>query len=238
LASIRALSEILLQGPEIDSDQRTHFLRVVVKETERLTRLINQVLDLAKVKAGRMSWKVSDVSMGDVIEEAIASMKHVIDEQQITLELLLPTETRLIRADRDRMLQVVVNLLSNAIKFRDRDGGRIGVSLAEEASAIRVEVWDNGRGIRPEDRELVFDRFAQLSDALDGKPEGSGLGLAISSHIIGRFGGRMWVEGGEGEGARLVFTVPFAESADGLETDADMDAIPIAGDTSASASAL
>ncbi len=159
LASIRALSEILLQGPEIDSDQRTHFLRVVVKETERLTRLINQVLDLAKVKAGRMSWKVSEVSMSDVIEEAVDSMKHVIDEQQIALELRLPPDTRPIRADRDRMLQVVVNLLSNAIKFRDRAGGRIGVSLAEEASAIRVEVWDNGprhpaRGPRTRLREV------------------------------------------------------------------------------------
>jgi Na+/proline symporter/nitrogen-specific signal transduction histidine kinase len=237
LASIRALSEILLQGPEIDPGQRTHFLRVVVKETDRLTRLINQVLDLAKVKAGRMSWQLSDVNMTDVIEEAVASMRHVIDEQQIALELRLPAALRPVRADRDRMLQVVVNLLSNAIKFRDRQRGRIGVSLVEEASAIRVEVRDNGRGIRPEDRELVFDRFAQLSDPVDGKPEGSGLGLAISSRIVERFGGRMWVEGGQGEGARLVFTVPYTGSGDGLESEAELDPFPAAGEQPASANA-
>jgi Na+/proline symporter/nitrogen-specific signal transduction histidine kinase len=209
LASIRALSEILLQGPEIDSDQRTHFLGVVVKEAERLTRLVNQVLDLAKVKAGRMTWQLSDVDMAEVLDEAVESLRYLLDERSIALETNIQRGLPAVRVDRDRMLQVVLNLLSNAIKFCDPEDARIDIALTGHGDSIRVEVRDNGRGIAMDDRQLVFDRFSQLTDPVDGKPEGSGLGLAISRHIVERFGGRIWVEGESGAGAHLLFTVPY-----------------------------
>jgi signal transduction histidine kinase len=223
LASIRALSEILLQCPEIDSAQRTHFLKIIVQETERLTRLINQVLDLAMVKAGRMAWNISDVNIAEVIEQAVSSIKHLIDTRNISLSLDLEASVPNVRADRDRLLQVVLNLLSNAVKFCDSTNGRVGVVLRAERGSVRVEVWDNGRGIQAEDQDLIFERFTQLTDPVAGKPEGSGLGLAISNHIIRHIGGQLWVASRDGMGARFTFSIPAALANGGAD-----DPLPVA----------
>jgi signal transduction histidine kinase len=105
-------------------------------------------------------------------------------------------------------MQVLVNLLSNAAKFSDPGRGRVEVALAEDAGYLRVDVRDNGPGIRREDHQAIFDKFRQAGDTLTGKPRGSGLGLHISRRIVEHFGGRMWVESRPGEGACFSFTLP------------------------------
>jgi Na+/proline symporter/signal transduction histidine kinase len=211
LTSIRALSEILFEDPELDTSQRTKFLGIIIKESERLTRLISQVLDLAKIEAGSADWHPSEVDLKELIEEAAAAVGPVMVEHDVALTLDLPDRVPPVTADRDRLMQVMLNLVSNAVKFCDKAGGRITIALTERPDALRVDVTDNGPGIRPEDQELIFEKFRQVGDTLTEKPHGTGLGLPISRQIITHLGGRLWVESEPGKGAKFSFTVPRQE---------------------------
>ncbi len=154
LTSIRAFSEILHDNPELDADERQKFLNIIIQESERLTRLINQVLDLAKLESGRAEWQVSDVDLKGVIEDSIDATGQLFRAGNVALEMHLPAEARLAHADRDRLVQVLINLLSNAVKFVRPDEGRVSVRLSDHAGSLRVEVADNGPGIslgKPED---------------------------------------------------------------------------------------
>jgi Na+/proline symporter/signal transduction histidine kinase len=213
LTSIRAFTEILSQDPDIDIAQRRKFLGIVVKETERLTRLINQVLDLAKIESGRAEWHETRVDMREVISDTVTAMEQVFQEKGIRVSTRMPERVSPVRADLDRMIQVVLNLLSNAVKFSDPRAGRIEVTLSEGDGGLRVDVRDNGPGVRPQDRDIIFDKFRQAGDTLTGKPQGTGLGLPISRHIIEHHGGRLWVESQPGAGACFSFTLPFSRVA-------------------------
>lgn len=212
LTSIRAFSEILLTEPDLDPADRTKFLHIITRETERLTRLINQVLDLAKLESGRAEWKVTQVDVREVVAQALAGMQQVYKEKGVRLEAQLPDSVPTVSADRDRLVQVLLNLLSNALKFCAEGCGRVEVALRERDGTVRVDVKDNGPGIRKADQGLIFDKFRQAGDTLTGKPEGTGLGLPISRQIVEHLGGRMWVESRVGEGACFSFTLPAAKA--------------------------
>lgn len=208
LTSIRALTEILLDTPDVGEEERNKFLGIIAKEAERLTRLINQVLDLAKIESGRADWVQSRVDMKEVIADTLAAMEQLFREKNIKVEARLPDKVSPVAVDLDRMIQVMLNLLSNAVKFCDGDNGRIEIALAERDGTLRVDVSDNGRGISPEHHETIFSKFHQVGDTLTDKPLGTGLGLHISRQIVEHFGGRMWVESSLGAGARFSFTLP------------------------------
>jgi len=120
----------------------------------------------------------------------------------------LPDNVPVVIVDLDRMIQVMLNLLSNAVKFCDGERGRIEVALFEEGDGLRVDVCDNGRGVKAEEHEAIFAKFHQADDPLTAKPQGSGLGLHISRQIVEHFGGRLWVESALGGGARFSFVLP------------------------------
>jgi Na+/proline symporter/nitrogen-specific signal transduction histidine kinase len=215
LTSIRATAEILQSRPDLDAARRAQFVSVIVKESERLTRLINQVLDLAKLESGAAEWHTVDVDLRALVEEAAASTAALLREREVELALVLPERAAPIRSDRDRLMQVLLNLLSNAIKFCPAGGrGRIEVALhAGEAGEAaeggwQIDVRDNGIGIAPEDQQAIFEKFRQVGDTLTGKPQGTGLGLPISRQIIARLGGRLWVTSAPGAGATFSFTLP------------------------------
>jgi hypothetical protein len=208
LTSIRAFSEILHDNPELPVERRGQFLGIILKESERLTRLINQVLDLSKIEAGKLEWNVSDVNLREVVEESLVATSQLFNEKQIRLEVELLDNVPSVTADRDRIIQVMINLLSNAIKFCDSGAGWVGVRLHQRINTLQVDVSDNGRGIKPEETEIVFEKFRQVGDALTDKPQGTGLGLPISRHIITHFNGRLWVESTPGQGATFSFTLP------------------------------
>ncbi len=208
LTSIRAFTQILLENPDVEPEQRSKFLGIITKETERLTRLINQVLDLSKIESGSAEWHESSVDMREVVADTVTGMSQVFEERNIKVQTQLPEGTRTVRADVDRMIQVMLNLLSNAAKFCDPAHGRIDIALSEQAGALRIDVRDNGPGIDPEDQKVIFDKFRQGGDTLTSKPHGSGLGLHISRQIVEHFGGRMWVESTPGRGACFSFTLP------------------------------
>jgi signal transduction histidine kinase len=206
---MRAFAEILLDNAELPLAERERFLRIIVEEVERLTRLIDQVLDLSKIESGRAEWRLTEVDLGELIEESATATAQLMAEREIDLELRLPEASPRVTADPDRVKQVVINLLSNAAKYCDASAGRVIVELGVDDGAARVDVRDNGPGVRPEERHLIFERFRQGS-APTGRRAGTGLGLAISRDIIRHLGGDVWVEGAAGEGATFSFTLPLA----------------------------
>jgi signal transduction histidine kinase len=208
LTSIRAFTQILLEDPEIELEQRKKFLGIITKETERLTRLINQVLDLSKIESGKAGWQTSRFDMNDVIADAVTGMSQVFEERNIRVDMRVPAKPVAVSADVDRIIQVLLNLLSNAAKFCDPRQGQVEIALSEHDGMLRVDVRDNGPGIEPADQGVVFDKFRQVGDTLTAKPHGSGLGLHISRQIVEHFGGRMWVESSLGRGACFSFTLP------------------------------
>jgi signal transduction histidine kinase len=208
LTSIRAFTQILLENPQVELDQRKKFLAIITKESERLTRLINQVLDLSKIESGRAEWHESAVDMREVVADTVTGMSQVFEEREIRVNTSVPDRLKPVKADVDRMIQVMLNLLSNAAKFCEPGRGRIEIAVSEQAAGLRIDVRDNGPGIDPADQKVIFDKFRQVGDTLTGKPHGSGLGLHISRQIVEHFGGRMWVESAPGQGACFSFTLP------------------------------
>ena len=213
LTAIRSFTEILHDNPQLPAAERARFLGIVIKETQRLTRLINQVLDVSRLESGRVEWHESLLDMREVIEDTAASTSQLFRERDVKLERQLPGRVPKVRADLDRIVQVVVNLLSNAVKFIEPGRGRVQITLVEEPGFLRVDVRDNGPGISPADQELIFDKFRQAADPLTGKPQGSGLGLYISRRIIEHSGGRLWVTSRPGQGACFSFTLPLVNEA-------------------------
>jgi signal transduction histidine kinase len=210
LTSIRAFSEILQDDPEIQLPDRRRFLGIIVKETQRLTRLINQMLDMAKIESGA-EWHASHLDVAEVVQESVEATSQLFLDKAVQLSFSVSGAVPRIRADRDRLMQVLINLLSNAVKFCPAGRGRVDVRLADFKGLLRVDVQDNGPGIDPAHHETIFEKFRQSGDALGVRPAGTGLGLAISRSIIERFGGRLWVESELGKGATFSFVLPLEE---------------------------
>ncbi len=208
LTSIRAFSEILHDNPDIDTAERQRFLAIIIQESERLTRLINQVLDLAKLESGRAEWRVVDVDVPAVVRDAADATGQLFSAKEVPLDVRIATGIPPVRADRDRLLQVLINLLSNAAKFVDAGTGRVTVDVGRDGGNVVVGVTDNGPGIAADDRAIIFEKFRQAGDTMTGKPAGTGLGLPISRQIVEHLGGRLWVENAPGRGARFAFSVP------------------------------
>jgi Na+/proline symporter/signal transduction histidine kinase len=209
LTSIRALSEILHGHPQLDISERSKYLNIIIKESGRLTRLINDVLDLSKIESGNIEWNITEVDVKGVIEDAVSATSQLFNENNVRLEVNLSENVPVIRVDRDRLMQVVINMLSNAVKFCDRKAGVVSIRLLQIAQSLRVDVHDNGPGISPGDQHIIFEKFRQAGDTLTEKPQGTGLGLTISRHIIEHFNGRLWVESEIGKGATFSFTLPL-----------------------------
>jgi Na+/proline symporter/signal transduction histidine kinase len=209
LASIRAFSEILADDPEIELQQRKKFLDIIVIETERLTRLVNQVLDLAKIESGHANWRIEQVDLGELIGVGCEVNARLFSERGVRLIVELPEETCTVSADRDRLMQVLVNLLSNAAKFAPENTGEVRVRLRRDDKIFRVSVRDNGPGVPVEDQQDIFEKFRQGSSS--EKPVGTGLGLPISRRIIEHFGGRIQVQSRPGYGAVFTFELPAME---------------------------
>lgn len=207
LTSIRALSEIVKDNPDMDEEQRSEFLGRIVKETERLSHLITQVLNLERYESGRQKLNLSSFSMVELAKEVYQSLEPLAEARHIDMKLVYPNSTLLLHADQDLLRQVMINLLGNAIKFTP-DKGRIDFVIVDNHDEIIVTIQDNGKGIPKEVQPFLFDKFFQARNQTLKKPEGSGLGLAISKKIVTMHSGKIWVESEEGKGSRFVFLIP------------------------------
>jgi signal transduction histidine kinase len=208
LTSIRALSELMRDDDDMDLPQRQQFLGIIVAEAERLSRLVNQVLDMAKIEAGHAEWNEEAVDLREALEQAAGSMGEMYRERGVALELDLPPSVGSVSADADRITQVVLNLLSNALKYAPREGGRVVMRLRDAGPSVDVEVQDNGPGIPPDQQAMVFEKFRQVAGDAHYRPGGTGLGLPISRQIVAHFGGRMWLKSEPGQGACFGFSLP------------------------------
>jgi signal transduction histidine kinase len=168
--------------------------------------LINDLLDLEKIEAGKMDWHIQPMDIPEIISQAKASTAPLFEEKPLALDIELPDRLPRVNGDRDKILQVVINLISNAVKFTSE--GAVTVSATRVPKAILIRVADTGIGIAPEDHALVFEKFRQVGDPLTDKPSGTGLGLAISKEIVEHHGGQMWVESELGKGSSFSFTLP------------------------------
>lgn len=217
LTSIRALAELMLDDPAMDGAERQRFLGLVVAEAERLTRLVNQVLDMAKIESGAAEWRSAEVDLCALVRQAVQTTGELFRERGACVVEDLPPAAPPLCADADRLMQVLVNLLSNAAKFVPAGRGRVEVSLRATPHAVAVTVRDNGPGVPPGQEALVFEKFRQGGDAAQ-RPQGTGLGLPISRRIVEHFGGRMWLEPASGQGACFGFELPLRAEATQPET--------------------
>jgi signal transduction histidine kinase/Na+/proline symporter len=214
LTAIRALAELMQDEADMPPAQRQQFLGIVVAETERLSRLVNQVLDMAKIESGHADWHNTDVDLLALVRQAAQAVQALLQARGARLQLQLPSQLPMLRADPDRLMQVLLNLLSNAVKFVPATGGLVSLRLASDAQGVTIEVQDNGQGVPPAQRALVFEKFRQGGDAAN-RPQGTGLGLPISSRIVRHFGGRLVLRPDTGQGACFAFSLPWHNPADG-----------------------
>ncbi len=185
-------------------------MEVMQSEGDRLGRLVNDVLDLSKLEAGRLTLRLGAVPVAPLVEGAVASTAGLWRARGLRVRTEIPDGCPPVWGDPDRVAQVLVNLLSNAIKFTDE--GDIDVQVSPAPREIRFAIRDSGPGISPDHIPFLFEKFRQVGDTVPGRVPGTGLGLAISRELVALHGGRIWAESEPGRGATFRFTVPRADA--------------------------
>ena len=197
------------------NDKQKRFVGHIRNGSAHLLQLINDILDLSKIEAGRVELQCETFSLPNVLPELHSLIRPLAASRKIHLENRVQDLT--IFADRVRFKQILFNLISNAVKFTP-PGGRITLESAAEGDLVRISVTDTGLGIRPEDQEVVFQEFRQVGETTRGVQEGTGLGLAISKRLVERQGGRIWLESEPGKGSRFSFTLPAGRAPASVRT--------------------
>ncbi|MFN6562701.1 MAG: PAS domain S-box protein [Nostoc sp. ChiSLP01] len=198
-------------------------LNIIVSEAERLTSLINDVLDIAKMEAGKVEWQMQPLDPTELLDWATTSTAALFETNGLELITDIEPELPQIIGDRNRLLQVLINLISNAIKFTE--SGSITCRIKQQNNAICISVIDTGVGIAPEDQPKVFEKFRQVGDTLTDKPKGTGLGLPICKQIVEHHGGRIWVESELGKGSTFSFIIPIYTSDRKSSAKLNLDAL-------------
>ena len=209
LTSIKAFTQTLLLRPDLESKRKAEFLNIIDSETDRLTRLINNILNLTRIETGTLEWHDEPLRIASLIETTVRAVAALAESRKINLELKLEERLPELSLDRDRFLEVMNNLLNNAIKYTP-EGGRVIVRAQKIGDGIQISVSDTGRGIAREDLEKVFEKFAKVTDVETGEIKTAGLGLSISKGIIEHYRGRIWVESEVGKGSTFYFITPVS----------------------------
>jgi two-component system sensor histidine kinase VicK len=209
LTTIKAFVELLLLKQGMPDERKVKLMNTVNVETDRLARLISDLLDLSRIEAGSMKWQFSLVSMEEIIQSVIESMGVLFENKGLRVAVELTPHLPPVLGDRDRLVQVVTNILSNAVKFTPR-GGSIRVALRQETAQLVVEISDCGIGIPAEHIDLIFEKFHRSDDMLTAATEGTGLGLAITRQIVEYHGGSIKAASTRGKGSTFTVTLPLA----------------------------
>ncbi|MFH0778098.1 MAG: PAS domain-containing sensor histidine kinase, partial [Candidatus Eisenbacteria bacterium] len=225
LTAVRAYAETLMDYSSIPEEQRGSFLSIIIRQSERLSAVIEDLLDLSKIEAGKPKLSPAPHQIKKTVEAAMQTIVPMAQSKSIEVRVEPSNQDECVLADEQRVIQVLVNLLANAVKFTD-PGGVIELSATlagdskgghadagVEPSHARITVSDNGEGIPAEELARVFEKFRQVAGIAKGKPAGTGLGLAICKELVENMKGRIWVESTVGEGSRFHFTLPLAAPA-------------------------
>jgi PAS domain S-box-containing protein len=208
LAAIISSAKILTRNGGKKAEVATKFSKIIVDEGKRLNRLINNLLDLSKIDAGKTDWELDEVDPHALVDHVVGVVGARAKESEITVAAIVPEDTPKVWVDSDRVLQVLTNLVDNAAKFTPA-GGSIEVRAEQDGERyVRFAVIDSGIGIAPEQQDAVFDRFKQIGDVMTDKPQGTGLGLPICKEIVEFLGGKIWLESDVGKGCAFKFTLP------------------------------
>jgi PAS domain S-box-containing protein len=211
----KRFENVLLPRFEADDDAKVRRavqqvndnLDIIIAEGDRLTTLINDVLDVAKMEAGKIDWKMEAMPAAEIIERAAIATSALFASKGLAQIKDAAEDLPPIVGDRDRLIQVVINLISNAVKFTD--AGSVTCRAATRGRELLISVTDTGMGIAADDLPKVFEKFKQVGDTLTDKPKGTGLGLSICKQIVEHHGGRIWAESAPGAGSTFAFTLPI-----------------------------
>jgi len=218
MTSIKGYTDLLYKGlvGDVNEEQRK-FLSTIKSNADRLTALINDLIDLAQLEEGPGKLDLKPVQMEEIIREAIDLWRRPIEEKGLTLEVDVAEGLPEVRGDRERIARVLTNLLSNAYRYT-LPGGRIALSVSLEEGVLQVDVTDTGIGIAPEDQGRVFDRFYRADHpVVQQESDGVGLGLALARMFVEMHGGRLWVDSELGRGSTFSFTLPTLAVAERTE---------------------
>jgi len=208
LNAIIGFSEVLLERLFGDvNEKQADYLQDIHSSGRHLLNLINDILDLSKIEAGRMELEPSTFDLPSAIANAMALIRERAQRHGIALEMDVDAELGDVVADERKLKQILLNLLSNAVKFTP-DGGRIDVRARQDDSFVRIAVADTGVGIAQEDQDAVFEEFRQVGSNYTSKQEGTGLGLALTRRFVELHGGTISVESKPGQGSTFTFTLP------------------------------
>lgn len=208
LTSIKAFAEILLDNVGEDVETQTEFLEIINKESDRLTRLINNLLDLSRIEAGRMKWEKEPLDLHEVAESALNALRGSAEKKGLKVEVELEEDLPTV-GDKDKLIQVITNLLGNAIKFTS-EGGTVTVRTSrKDLLTARIAVTDSGVGIAPEHHDSIFEKFSQVDSSETRDIKGSGLGLPIARSITEHHGGKLYVESELGKGSTFTVELPL-----------------------------
>ena len=211
LTSIKGALQLLLsESPAADPDHVT-LMNVALSNTDRLVRIINDILDISKIEAGRLELNAKTQSVAEVVTLSVQNVQHLAQSASLTIATVIEPDVPAIHVDLDRTIQVVVNLLSNALKFAPAKSEVTLSARRERDGFVAISVTDRGRGIPPDKVGLLFQKFQQLDDANTRKVRGTGLGLAIVKALVEKQGGRVRVESEVGKGSTFTITVPVAQ---------------------------
>ncbi|MBM3255208.1 MAG: cell wall metabolism sensor histidine kinase WalK [Candidatus Omnitrophica bacterium] len=206
----KSLALILSGTTGAVSGQQEQFLSIAERNLKRLSRLINDLLDLSKLEAGKLDLRTMPVSVEDIIGESIESLKSWADTKSIELKKSIQPGLPQVKIDSDRITQVLNNLIGNAIKFTSNNGIiKVEAALADNRNFIRISIIDNGIGISKDALSKVFDKFYQVGERVPTDITGTGIGLSIAKEIVELHGGKIWAESQEGKGTSFIFTLPL-----------------------------
>ena len=207
LTSIRMFAE-LLQMRDTNDEQQSAFLDTIVSESERLTRLMNNVLDFSRIEQNQRNYRLQSASLCEILQAAVRTLQHQLTQQGFVLELNVSGDIPPMEVDRDAIQQAVLNLLANAMKY-STDRREIGLRLFEKNGFARIQVSDRGIGIPERELSRIFEKFYRVPTPENQEISGTGLGLALVAHIVEAHGGRMEVQSRIGEGSTFSICLPM-----------------------------
>lgn len=202
---IRDAVSVVLEGlTETKNTKQKEMLEMVVRNANRMLRLVMNLLDISKIESGKMEMEIEEIQLASLLEEILEEYRSEISKKGINLKKNIFANVGVIQADKDKMIEVIVNLLSNAIKYTSK-GGDIFIKLEGQDKEVRFEISDTGPGIAEENIAKIFDKFERVTAE---KQEGTGLGLPIAKDIVELHKGKMWAESEFGKGSKFIFTIP------------------------------
>ncbi len=211
LALIRLYAETLELGRITTPEKKHEYYRIIRKESERLTALINNILDFSRIEAGRKEYEFRQTDIADLVRNTLDSYRYQIEQQGFTFEESIASDLPPVRVDREAIARALVNLVNNALKYSDHEKF-LGVKLYGANDAVKLEVVDHGIGITRREQSKIFEKFYRTEDPLVHNTKGSGLGLSLVRHITQAHGGEIVVESTPGKGSKFIMSLPLASA--------------------------